>query len=104
MRLRAKCHLCSKDFMLIEAYGATRHEQDRCPSCGAHLGVPNISPMLRRIDVTVSVLLAELRQLGNRAPIFGIDLEPLVRRLEDHSTPHRRTHRASARRRRKQPA
>jgi hypothetical protein len=104
VRLRAKCHLCLKDFMLLEAYNATRHEQDRCPSCGAHLGVPNLSPMLRRLDVTATVLLADLRELADRGPVFSIDLEPLVGRLDAHSTPSRHSHHVSARRRRRQAA
>ena len=99
MRLRATCQLCLRDFQLSEIYNATRHGLEQCPSCGAHLGVRNLDVILRRIDVTMSVLLAELSELEQRSPVFDIDLRPLVRAL-DRRPAERHAPRATRRRRR----
>lgn len=99
MRLRATCQLCTEDFQLSEVYNTPRDGEDRCPSCGAHLGVSDVGQVLRRLDVISSVLLAELRDLSEHGPVFDLDLRPLVRELAARA-PERHTRSSSERRRR----
>jgi hypothetical protein len=72
MSIRATCDQCGRDFLLSQLYAVGPDMADRCPNCGRHLGLPNLSVWARHADEALAVLSDRLRGLAGHPIRFHL--------------------------------
>lgn len=87
MRLRATCMTCEKDFLFFELYNGDTWNVDKCPRCGAHLGVNGLRQLARAADSALLSLRSALEQISDRDPAFKVHVEPWLSTLKNAAHP-----------------
>lgn len=83
MRIRATCHNCDRDFLVVQLYRADAWHADKCPHCSAHLGVVNIRPLALTADHSIDALVDALDQIAARHPAFTLNTESVRGRVDE---------------------
>jgi hypothetical protein len=78
MRIRATCTNCGRDFYFFQLYNADPVENDRCPHCSTHLGIPGVRYLAQNADEVAAELVSTLQRIAMGNPRFTVHTDTLL--------------------------
>lgn len=89
MKLEATCDNCSRRFALAQVLPEPEGTSGRCPFCGFRFGRHYVSVLpesVREAENALDQLLVTLGRLHGMRPGFTLDIESVIRRINEDAT------------------
>jgi hypothetical protein len=83
MRIRATCTNCGRDFYFFQLYRADPVQNDRCPHCSTHLGIPGVRHLAQEAEQAAAILVGTLQRIAVRNPRFTVHADTVLPAVSD---------------------